>query len=52
MCEATATNHKDNLETSAKDNQINQIKTNSEKSSDKSQLSKKSNDWRLNVGGS
>ena len=40
--EATATNHKNNLETSAKDKQINQIKTNSEKSSDKSHFSKKS----------
>ena len=31
------------METSAKDNQINQIKTNSEKSSDKSHFRKKSN---------
>ena len=43
MCEATATNHKNNLQTSAKDNQINQIKANSEKSSDKSNLRKKLN---------
>ena len=43
MCEATATNHKDNSQSSAKENQINQIKTNSEKSSNKSKLSKKSN---------
>ena len=42
-CEATATNHKNNLQPSAKENQINQIKTNSEKSSNKSNLSKKSN---------
>ena len=42
-CEATATNHKNKLQPSAKDNQINQIKTNSEKSSNKSNLSKKSN---------
>ena len=42
-CEATATNHKNNLQTSAKDNQINQIKTNSEKINNKSNLSKKSN---------
>ena len=41
--EATATNHKNNLETSAKENQINQIKTISEKSSDESHLRKKSN---------
>ena len=41
-CEATATNHKNNLETSAKENQINQIKTISEESSDKSYLCKKS----------
>ena len=40
---ATATNHKNNLETSAKENRINQIKSNSEKSSDKSHLRKKSN---------
>ena len=43
MCEATATNHKNNLQTSAKDNQLNQIKANSEKSSDKSNLRKKLN---------
>ena len=42
-CEATATNHKDNLQISVKNNQTNQIKTNSEKNSDKSNLSKKSN---------
>ena len=42
-CEATATNRKKNLETSAKDNQINRIKTKFEKSNDKSHLSKKSN---------
>ena len=42
-CEATATNHKNNLETSAKYNQINQIKANSEKSSDNSHLRKNSN---------
>ena len=42
-CEATATNHWNNLQPSAKDNETNQIKTNSEKSSDKSNLSKKSN---------
>ena len=42
-CEGTATNHKSNLEASAMDNQISQIKTNSEKSSDKFHLSKKSN---------
>ena len=41
--EATAANHKNNLQSSAKDNQTNQIKANSEKSSDKSNLSKKSN---------
>ena len=40
-CEATATNHKNNLQPSAKENQINQIKTNSEKRSNKSNLSKK-----------
>ena len=39
-CEATTTNHKNNLQPSAKDNQINQVKTNSEKSSNKSNLSK------------
>ena len=33
--EATVTNHKNNLQTSAKDNQTNEIKTNSKKSSDK-----------------
>ena len=38
VCEATATNHKNNLQTCAKDNQINQIKTNPEKSSNKSNL--------------
>ena len=42
-CKTTATNHKNNLQPSAKDNHINQIKTNSEKSSKKSNLSKKSN---------
>ena len=42
-CEATATNHKNNLQQFAKENQINQIKTNSEKSRNKSNLSKKSN---------
>ena len=42
-CEATATNLKNNLQPFAKVNQINQIKTNSEKSSYKSNLSKKSN---------
>ena len=38
VCEATAINHKNNLQTCAKDNQINQIKTNPEKSSNKSNL--------------
>ena len=42
-CEATATNHKNNLQPSAKDNQTNQIKANSEKISDKSNLGKMSN---------
>ena len=40
-CEATETNHKNNLQPSAKDNQINQIETNSEKSSNESNPSKK-----------
>ena len=40
--EATATNpDKSNLQPSAKDNQTNQIKANYQKSSDKSNLSKK-----------
>ena len=43
VCKATATNHKSNLQPFAKENQINQIKTNSEKNSNKSNLSKKSN---------
>ena len=34
-CEATATDHKNNLKPSARDNQTNQIKTNSGKSSNK-----------------
>ena len=42
-CEATETNHKNNLQPSAKDNQINQIETNSEKSSNESNPSKKLN---------
>ena len=37
-CEAIATNHNNNLQPSAKDNQINQIKTNSKKSNNKSNL--------------
>ena len=36
--EVTATNHKNNLQPFAKENQINQIKTNSEKSSNKFNL--------------
>ena len=42
-CEATATNHKNNLQPFAKENQINEIKANSGKSSNKSNFSKKSN---------
>ena len=41
--EATGTNPKKNLQPSAKGNQINQMKTNYQKSSDKSNFSKKSN---------
>ena len=42
-CEAAATNNKNILQPFAKDNQINQIKTNSVKTSNKPNLSKKLN---------
>ena len=42
-CKATAKNYKNKFQPSAKDNQLNQIKANSEKNSNKSNNSKESN---------